>query len=52
MGSARKELTINAKPEDVWDAVRDFGALHARAWSRGLSRTPASMAKQTLENAS
>lgn len=30
MGSLRKELTINAKPEDVWDAVRDFGALHTR----------------------
>lgn len=30
MGSVRKELTINAKPEDVWDAVRDFGALHTR----------------------
>lgn len=30
MGSVRKELTINAKAEDVWDAVRDFGALHTR----------------------
>jgi carbon monoxide dehydrogenase subunit G len=30
MGSVQKELTINAKPEDVWDAVRDFGALDTR----------------------
>ena len=30
MGSIRKELTVNARPEDVWDAVRDFGALHTR----------------------
>jgi hypothetical protein len=30
MGSVRKELAINAKAEDVWDAVRDFGALHTR----------------------
>jgi carbon monoxide dehydrogenase subunit G len=30
MGSVRKELTIVAKPEDVWDAVRDFGALDTR----------------------
>jgi Polyketide cyclase / dehydrase and lipid transport len=30
MGSVRKELAVNAKAEDVWDAVRDFGALHTR----------------------
>ena len=30
MGSIRKELAVNAKAEDVWDAVRDFGALHTR----------------------
>ena len=30
MGSVRKELAVTAKAEDVWDAVRDFGALHTR----------------------
>jgi hypothetical protein len=30
MGSVRKELAINAEAKDVWDAVRDFGALHTR----------------------
>ncbi len=30
MGSVRKELAVNAKAEDVWDAVRDFGALRTR----------------------
>ncbi len=30
MGSIRKELAVNAKAQDVWDAVRDFGALHTR----------------------
>jgi hypothetical protein len=30
MGSVRKELVLSAKAEDVWDAVRDFGALHTR----------------------
>lgn len=30
MGSVRKELTIDAEPQAVWDAVRDFGALHTR----------------------
>jgi GNAT superfamily N-acetyltransferase len=30
VGSVRKELALNAKAEDVWDAVRDFGSLHTR----------------------
>jgi hypothetical protein len=30
MGSIRKELQLVANPQDVWDAVRDFGALHTR----------------------
>jgi hypothetical protein len=30
MGSIRKELQLGANPHDVWDAVRDFGALHTR----------------------
>jgi Polyketide cyclase / dehydrase and lipid transport len=30
MGSIRKELQLDANPQDVWDAVRDFGALHTR----------------------
>lgn len=30
MASIRKEIEIEARPEDVWDAVRDVGALHDR----------------------
>lgn len=30
MASIRKEILIHASPEDVWDAVRDWGALHER----------------------
>jgi uncharacterized protein YndB with AHSA1/START domain len=30
MASIRKETTIAAAPEEVWDALRDFGALHTR----------------------
>jgi len=30
MASIRKEILIDAKPDDVWDALRDFGALHTR----------------------
>jgi len=30
MASVRKEIQIDATPEAVWDAVRDFGALHER----------------------
>ncbi len=30
MASIRKEIIIDARPEDVWDAVRDIGALHTR----------------------
>lgn len=30
MATVRKEITIDARPEDVWDAVRDVGALHTR----------------------
>jgi len=30
MASIRKEILIDASPEDVWDAVRDWGALHKR----------------------
>ena len=30
MASMRKETRINARPEDVWDALRDWGALHTR----------------------
>jgi uncharacterized protein YndB with AHSA1/START domain len=26
----RKEIQIDARPERVWDALRDFGALHIR----------------------
>lgn len=30
MASIRKEIVINAPLEEVWDALRDWGALHRR----------------------
>jgi carbon monoxide dehydrogenase subunit G len=30
MASIRKEISIDAWPDDVWAALRDFGALHRR----------------------
>lgn len=30
MASIRKEVLIDATPEDVWDALRDWGAIHRR----------------------
>jgi carbon monoxide dehydrogenase subunit G len=30
MASIRKEISTSARPEDVWDALRDLGALHTR----------------------
>lgn len=30
MATIRRETVINARPEDVWSALRDFGALHTR----------------------
>lgn len=30
MASVRKEFVIDARPEDVWAAVRDVGAVHTR----------------------
>jgi hypothetical protein len=30
MASIRKEILIDARPEDVWAALRDWGALHQR----------------------
>ena len=30
MASIHKDILIDASPDDVWDAVRDFGALHTR----------------------
>jgi carbon monoxide dehydrogenase subunit G len=30
MASIHKDILLNAPPADVWDAVRDFGALHTR----------------------
>jgi Polyketide cyclase / dehydrase and lipid transport len=30
MASIRKEILIDARPEDVWAALRDWGALHER----------------------
>ncbi len=30
MAYIRKEITIDSSPEDVWAAVRDWGALHER----------------------
>ena len=30
MASIHKEIRIDARPEDVWDAIRDVGAIHRR----------------------
>src|ERR1700750_3031523 len=30
MASIHKDIIIDAAPADVWDALRDFGALHTR----------------------
>jgi hypothetical protein len=30
MASVRKEILIDANPETVWDALRDWGAVHER----------------------
>ncbi len=30
MPSIRKEIQVDAPPQKVWDALRDFGALHER----------------------
>jgi carbon monoxide dehydrogenase subunit G len=30
MASIHKDITIDAHPDHVWDALRDFGALHTR----------------------
>jgi hypothetical protein len=30
MASLRKEITTHARPDDVWSAIRDVGALHTR----------------------
>ena len=30
MATIRKEIRTNARPELVWDAIRDIGALHTR----------------------
>src|SRR5439155_17849668 len=30
MASIHKDIPIDAHPDEVWDAVRDFGAVHRR----------------------
>ena len=30
MASIRREVQVNARPEKIWDAVRDVGAVHRR----------------------
>src|SRR5450631_2888676 len=30
VASIHKDISIDAAPNDVWDAVRDFGAVHTR----------------------
>ncbi len=30
MASIRKEILVEARPDDVWSAVRDVGAIHTR----------------------
>ncbi|MQA00866.1 MAG: SRPBCC family protein [Dehalococcoidia bacterium] len=35
MASVRREFSVDASPEVVWDALRDFGAVHERV-ARGF----------------
>jgi hypothetical protein len=30
MASIRKEIVIDVRPDEVWDAIRDVGAIHTR----------------------
>ena len=30
MATVRKEISTRARPDQVWDAIRDIGALHTR----------------------
>jgi hypothetical protein len=30
MATIRRQITIDTPPEEAWDALRDFGALHQR----------------------
>jgi len=30
MASIRKDILVNARPDDVWSAIRDVGAVHER----------------------
>lgn len=30
MASIRREILVEARPADVWDAIRDVGAVHTR----------------------
>jgi hypothetical protein len=39
MASIRTEITIDAPPEAVWDALRDWGALHERLASGFVTDT-------------
>jgi carbon monoxide dehydrogenase subunit G len=34
MASVRKQIHVRARPDDVWRAIRDFGALHTRVVPR------------------
>ena len=43
MASLHKDIPLDAHPDDVWSAVRDFGALHTRLVP-GLSPTHGSTA--------
>ena len=43
MASIRREISITARPEEVWDAIRDVGAIHTRL-ARGF------VADTTLED--
>jgi len=43
MASVRKEIVIDASPDDVWAALRDWGAVHQRLVP-GFVSIPASTA--------
>jgi hypothetical protein len=52
----RTEILIAARPEDVWDALRDWGALHERLVpgfvTAALMQRGRAAVKETLESTS
>lgn len=47
MASIRREMVVEARSGDVWDAIRDVGAVHTRL--AGLIDQGMAVMKKTLE---